>query len=149
MKVRFSPEHLSELIEYEVELNSIPVNITAGRGRNVMVEWRMLDEFDNAGKFFTDSNEGLMLEREFNHRRDFTFDDPTSNISANFYPVDSAIAIRSKDVQVTIMNDRAQAGSGAIGNGTIQLMQHRRLMEDDNKGVLEPLDEVDEHDNGL
>lgn len=47
------------------------------------------------------------------------------------------------------MNDRAQAGSGAIANGTIQLMQHRRLMEDDNKGVLEPLDEVDEHDNGL
>jgi hypothetical protein len=58
MKVRFSPEHLSELIEYEVELNSIPVNVTAGRGSSIVVNWRMLDDFDNAGTFYADSNEG-------------------------------------------------------------------------------------------
>jgi hypothetical protein len=91
-----------------------------------------------------------MIERVYNKRKDWHFEDKTSNISANFYPVDSAIAIRSqKNVQVTIMNDRAQSGSGAVGNGTIQLMQHRRLMEDDNKGVIEPLDEIDEHGNGI
>lgn len=49
------------------------------------------------------------------------------------------------------MNDRAQAGSGAFGSGndTIQLMQNRRLMEDDNKGVIEPLDEMDNDGNGI
>jgi len=42
------------------------------------------------------------------------------------------------------MNDRAQGGSaGVSGNGTIELMQHRRTTEDDNKGVQEPLNETD------
>ena len=42
------------------------------------------------------------------------------------------------------MNDRAQGGSsGVSGNSTIELMQNRRTTEDDNKGVIEPLNETD------
>ena len=71
-----------------------------------------------------------------------------SNISSNYYPVDSAITIRDFNhsrLQVTIMNDRPQGGSSSVtgGNGTIELMQHRRTTEDDNKGVIEPLNETD------
>jgi len=61
--VRFSPKHFTELIEFEVELNSIPVNKTEGRGKNVVLNWKMYDDFDNKGKFFTDSNEAQMMER--------------------------------------------------------------------------------------
>ena len=38
----------------------------------------------------------------------------------NFYPVDSAISIRDGDKFVTVMNDRAQAGTA--DNGAIQLI---------------------------
>jgi hypothetical protein len=41
------------------------------------------------------------------------------------------------------MNDRAQGGSADIRKGAIELMQHRRITEDDNKGVGECLNETD------
>jgi hypothetical protein len=53
IKVRFSPE-LSELIEFEVELNPIPVDDF--QGKDVVVNWKMMNGFDPAGKFWTDSN---------------------------------------------------------------------------------------------
>jgi hypothetical protein len=49
-----------------------------------------------------------------------------------------------KNLQVTVMNDRAQGGSADLsGKANIELMQHRRLTEDDNKGVIEILNEMD------
>lgn len=53
-----------------------------------------------------------------------------SKIPRNYYPVDSAIAMRDKNgsqVQVTIMNDRPQGGSADLSEkATIELMQQRR-----------------------
>jgi len=45
------------------------------------------------------------------------------------------------------LNDRTQAGSAEIEKGVIELIQHRRLIQDDIRGVDEPLNERD--DNGL
>lgn len=39
------------------------------------------------------------------------------------------------------MNDRSQGGS-VLKNGRIELMQNRRLNEDDQRGIDEPLNEV-------
>ena len=67
-------------------------------------------------------------------------------IAANFYPVTSAIAMRdtNSERQVTVMNDRAQGGSADLSqNSTIELMQNRRDLEDDNKGLGEALNETD------
>ena len=71
-------------------------------------------------------------------------------VSANYYPVNTAIAIRDSDsgLQMTVMNDRAQGGS-SIENGTIELMQNRRLFYDDNRGLNEPLDEMDKNGKGI
>lgn len=41
---------------------------------------------------------------------------------------------------MTIMNDRAQGGS-SLASGRIELMQNRRLFEDDARGVSQPLNE--------
>lgn len=43
---------------------------------------------------------------------------------------------------MTVMNDRAQGGS-SLQPGAIELMQNRRLFFDDDRGVVEPLNEVD------
>ena len=43
---------------------------------------------------------------------------------------------------MTVMNDRSQGGS-VIEDGAIELMQNRRLLFDDNRGVAEPLNETD------
>lgn len=109
----------------------------------------MLDGFDPKQKFWTDSNSLQMMERDLYKRSDpkFVIADKYSNISQNYYPIDSAIAMRDqtgKNLQVTVMNDRAQGGSADLsGKANIELMQHRRLTEDDNKGVIEILNEMD------
>ena len=53
-------------------------------------------------------------------------------IPKNYFPVDSAIAMRDlngSNVQVTIMNDRPQGGSAALSDrANIELMQQRRII---------------------
>jgi len=47
------------------------------------------------------------------------------------------------------MNEKSQGGSAGLVNGTIELVQNRRLLHDDNKGVIEPLNETDAQEFGL
>jgi len=150
--VRFSPKYFQELIEFEVELNGIPLSKN-GRGKDLTVNWQFFDGFDPRGVFWTDSNELAMVERHLYTRDSYLYDESHSNISSNYYPVDSAIAMRDQNgsnLQVTIMNDRAQGGSADLSQkASIELMQNRRTTEDDNKGVIEPLNETDRDGVGL
>lgn len=154
IKVRFSPAAFEQIVEFEVELNALSISPNY-RGKDLTVNWQMLDGFDPKQKFWTDSNSLQMIERNLYKRGDprFVIKDKYSNISSNYYPVDSAIAMRDqtgKNLQVTIMNDRAQGGSADLsGKANIELMQNRRLTEDDIKGVAEVLDEFDQQDVGL
>lgn len=54
-----------------------------------------------------------------------------------------------KDVQVTVMNERSQAGSATLTKGTIELMHNRRLLFDDDRGAGEPLNETDGKGYGM
>lgn len=81
----------------------------------------MLD-FDSENTFYTDSNGLEMQKRVLNERQDFTL--VTDEFaSSNYYPINSAIAIRSPatNMQLTVMNDRSQGGS-VLENGSIEIM---------------------------
>jgi hypothetical protein len=147
VKVRYS-QLLKELIEFEVELKEIPVKYY---GKDVTVNWRMYDDFKANKTFWTDSNGLEMQQRRINYNPSYEWYSDKQNISSNYYPVDSAIAIRdsAKHRQVTVMNDRAQGGSAELWNSTIELMQNRRLTQDDNKGVQEILNETDVNGVGI
>lgn len=141
-----------ELIEFDVELNQIP--IADYHGKDVIVNWRLYDDFDPRGVFYTDSNAAEMVKREkyylkanmssLNLRQK---DHPNfQTISGNYYPVDSAIAMRdeAKKIQVTVMNDRAQGGSADLTeHASIELMQHRRVLMEDGLGLPEGLNDYD------
>jgi hypothetical protein len=45
----------NELIQFEVEMNSIPM--ADHQNKDVTVNWKMYDGFDPKGQFWTDSNE--------------------------------------------------------------------------------------------
>jgi len=82
-----------------------------------------------------------------NSRPDFTL--VTDEFaSSNYYPINSAIALRRDTKQLTIMNDRSQGGS-VLSGGSIELMQNRRLMYDDWRGVGEALDEKNDDFVGI
>ena len=74
-------------------------------------------------------------------------------IARNYYPVDSFVQMddTKSDKIVTVLNDRAQGGSADLSSkNTIELMQHRRIMWNDNLGLLESLNETDLYtDHGI
>ena len=172
----------TDFIKFEVTINDMPVALDQ-TGKDVVVDWYMLENFDSGKRFWTDANGLEMVPQQLYMHRDYNY---TSNntVSANFYPVTSAIAIkdynRSRPVttankseggnssspaalaalsklpsfmgqkQVTIMNDRSQAGSAGLRGGkNIEFMQHRRFRKKDNYGVNEPLNELDSKGRGI
>ena len=105
----------------------------------------------NNGVFYTDSNGLQMQKRVLGKRPDFDLKiEGTEHISANYYPINSAITIvdQSKNDAFTILNDRSQGGS-SLKEGRIELMIDRRLMKDDFKGLEEALNETDSSGNPL
>lgn len=68
--------------------------------------------------------------------------DSNLKIESNMYPVTSAIRINDKYSSMFVVVDRPYAGS-SLQNGTIELIQNRRLLHDDNKGTGETLDDIE------
>ena len=95
-------------------MDSIPIN------HEVMVDFTLMN-FDNNQTFYTDSNGLEMQKRVLNYRPTWdiksNYKDSFENITANFYPVTSAIMLKSGDRKLTVLNDRTQAGSSLHTGG--------------------------------
>ena len=125
----------------------LEIPLIDNKGREVVAKWTVHD-FDNDQTFYTDSNSLEMQKRVLDYRPDFTLN-TTMKVNNNYYPVNSAIAMRSNNgMQVTVVNQHSQGGS-SIENGSLELMQNRRLLHDDNKGVTEPLNETQADGRGI
>ena len=136
----------SKLIEFEVKLHGIPVSDNVGR--EVVANWQVV-AFDQAKTFYTDSNGLEMQKRILDYRPDWELTTDEKE-SSNYYPIQQAIAIRdtNSNMQMTVMNDRSQGGS-ALEAGSIELMQDRRLLLDDHRGVGEALNETNASGEGI
>lgn len=103
----------SPLVEWDVNLSPIPVSDK--QGKEVTVNFKVLD-FDNMDIFYTDQS-GLEMANRMLGRRWNNEYYPTShyNISANYYPITNAIAIRDYgdniNDQLTVIVDRTVGGS--------------------------------------
>ena len=80
-----------------------------------------------------------MIQRKRNSRPTYEVDsaEPTSQ---NYYPVNSQIFIKDDSDQLAVLVDRSQGGS-SLKDGCLELMLHRRLLDDDAFGVGEALNE--------
>lgn len=139
------------LIQFDVHIDSIPSEDK--QGKEVVASFDSSGSIYNNGIVYTDSN-GLEMQNRTRDARPTWNLVPTDYVSQNFYPVNTAIAIRDEygegddPAQMTVMNDRAQGGASLV-DGRIQLMQNRRLFYDDGKGVNEALNEVNEFGKGI
>jgi hypothetical protein len=104
-------------------------------------------DIENGGKFFTDSNGFNWIDREVDQRKGYTYN-VTDPVSANFYPVVGGIGISDEKSTLVVTPDRSVGGT-SLRKGEVQIMVHRRLIADDGKGMNEPLDERDEHWQGI
>ncbi|KAK9731131.1 Glycosyl hydrolases family 38 C-terminal beta sandwich domain [Popillia japonica] len=102
------------------------------------------------GVFYTDSNGKQMVKRIRNFREMYTYTNEEP-ISGNYYPITSCILLKDggsdncsqgDNLEIAVLNDRAQGGS-SLEDGQMELMIHRRLLNDDNFGVGEPLNEIE------
>ncbi|XP_072458359.1 lysosomal alpha-mannosidase-like isoform X2 [Notamacropus eugenii] len=125
----------------ELEWTVGPVPVEDGWGKEVI---SLFDsQLETGGLFYTDSNGREILERRRNHRPTWNLKQ-TEPVAGNYYPVNSRIYIKDGQIQLTVLTDRSQGGS-SLRDGSLELMVHRRLLLDDNRGVgealLEPGDE--------
>ncbi|XP_036278768.1 lysosomal alpha-mannosidase isoform X2 [Pipistrellus kuhlii] len=120
-------------LELEWTVGPIPVGDNWGK--------EVISRFDTSletkGLFFTDSNGREILERRRDYRPTWQLNQ-TEPVAGNYYPVNSRIYITDGNMQLTVLTDRSQGGS-SLSDGSMELMVHRRLLRDDNRGVGEPL----------
>lgn len=128
------------ILDVQVKLFGLPN--TPDLGHEVTVNFEAKD-FDNQNVFWTDSNGMAMQKRVLNYRPTWHLKTIQNlNITANYYPIQSCISMRSADGwQMNVMNSRSQGGSVLVP-GRIELMQNRRLNVDDWRGMGEPLNET-------
>ena len=84
-------------------------------GKNVVLNWDFVD-FHGNNELWYDANGLQMVYKQLWKRQDFTMYSQTTKIASNFYPVQSAIVMRDRNLnrQVTIMPDRTMAGSAGL-----------------------------------
>ena len=134
--IRLYHDDEDDLVEVGWRVGPIPVD--DGEGKEVIV--RFCSSLANDGIFFTDSNGRQMVERRLNVRPDYEIN-MTEPTAQNYYPVNSKILIHDSTNQMAVLTDRSQAGS-SLTDGCVELMVHRRLLDDDAFGVGEALNEV-------
>jgi hypothetical protein len=111
-------------------------------GKEVVVQYT--SSIQSAGSFYTDANGREMVPRQYNARGPsyppLVVHEP---VAGNYYPVNNMIALEdsSTDVALTVLTDVSQGGS-SLADGTLELMVHRRIQDDDSRGVQEPLNET-------
>ncbi|XP_063148563.1 lysosomal alpha-mannosidase [Candoia aspera] len=129
----------------ELEWTVGPIPIWDHLGKEIIS--RFETNLQTEGLFYTDSNGREILERRRDYRVTWNLSQ-TEPVAGNYYPVNSRIYIKDQKTQLTVLTDRSQGGS-SLTDGSLELMVHRRLLHDDNRGVGEPLLEPGDYHNGL
>lgn len=93
--VRISLNEVDNFIKHTVQLNEVPIK-NMKIGRDVVVDWYFFDEFDSGNKLWIDANGLEMIPKKLFERRDYDYKF-NNTISANYYPMTSAIAIRDEN----------------------------------------------------
>lgn len=131
--------------EIESRVEAIPVTDKIGKE----VTLNFASGLSNNKTFYTDSN-GLEEQiRVVDYRPTWPLV-VNEAVAGNYYPINSHIGIQDTDSKrkLTILTDRSQGGT-VIKNGEIEIMIHRRTLEDDARGVGEPLNEAGVEGKGL
>ncbi|KDP43185.1 hypothetical protein JCGZ_22737 [Jatropha curcas] len=121
----------------EIEFTIGPIPIEDGIGKEVIT--RMTTNMVTDKVFYTDSNGRDFLKRIRDYRADWNLS-VNQPQAGNYYPLNLGLFITDKKSELSLLVDRATGGA-SIKDGQVELMLHRRTIDDDSRGVGEPLDE--------
>ncbi|CAA0824595.1 Glycosyl hydrolase family 38 protein [Striga hermonthica] len=121
----------------EVEFTIGPIPVDDGFGKEIITQ---ISTGLNTNKtFYTDSNGRDFIRRIRDYRDDWNLE-VYQPIAGNYYPINLGIYLEGETVEVSVLVDRAVGGASLL-DGEIELMLHRRLINDDSRGVGEALNE--------
>eukprot|EP00932_Pfiesteria_piscicida_P000367 SRR837773.10358.p1 GENE.SRR837773.10358~~SRR837773.10358.p1 ORF type:complete len:789 (-),score=310.03 SRR837773.10358:64-2187(-) len=117
-----------------------PIPVGDGKGKEVVS--RFSTDIANNGECFVDSNGREMLPHKKDYRQSWNFTQ-TEPVAGNYFPITTAAFIKDSKAQLTLLTETSQAGSGCVHEGQLEMMVHRDILEDDGRGVGEPLNETE------
>ncbi|OWM66454.1 hypothetical protein CDL15_Pgr013671 [Punica granatum] len=123
----------------EVEFTIGPIPVEDGVGKEVIT--KMTANMATNRVFYTDSNGRDFLKRVRDHRQDWPLN-VTQPVAGNYYPINLGIYTTDQKSEFSVLVDRS-VGGASIKDGEVELMLHRRMLQDDARGVGEALDETD------
>ncbi|XP_017257760.1 alpha-mannosidase [Daucus carota subsp. sativus] len=125
-----------EHAEFEFTIGPIPTDDSLGKEVITKITSNMVTD----KVFYTDSNGRDFLKRVRDFREDWPLQ-VTQPVAGNYYPLNLGIFTMDSKTELSILVDHATGGS-SIEDGEIELMFHRRMIDDDGRGVGEALDET-------
>ena len=133
-----------EYVDIQIDFIKRPIDFiqlsfdSDGVGKEIIS--RVSTNIASKGAFYTDANGRQTLQR-VRDQRSFSYT-VTEPIAANYFPVNSHIYLKdTPGNQLTMLVDRSQGGS-SLHDGELELMVHRRCLDDDAFGVDEALNEM-------
>ncbi|KAL5754442.1 hypothetical protein ACOSP7_022662 [Xanthoceras sorbifolium] len=122
----------------EVEYTIGPIPTEDGVGKEIIS--RMTANMVTEKVFYTDSNGREFLKRVRDYRADWNLS-VNQPVAGNYYPLNLGIFTTDKKSEFSVLVDRATGGA-SIEDGEVEIMLHRRILQDDGRGVGEALDET-------
>ncbi|KAJ0096736.1 hypothetical protein Patl1_29103 [Pistacia atlantica] len=124
------------LMIFMLKVGPIPTNDSVGKEVISQITANMVTD----KTFYTNSNGRDFLKRVRDYRADWNLS-VNQPVAGNYYPLNLGIYTKDKKSELSVLVDRATGGA-SIKDGQVELMLHRRLLEDDGRGVGEALDEM-------
>ncbi|KAF3443132.1 hypothetical protein FNV43_RR17053 [Rhamnella rubrinervis] len=122
----------------EIEYTVGPIPIDDGIGKEIVT--KLTSSVKNDKKFYTDSNGRDFIERIRDYRKDWNLE-VNQPVAGNYYPINLGIYLKDNNTELSVLADRSVGGSSIV-DGELELMLHRRLLCDDDRGVAEALNET-------
>jgi hypothetical protein len=95
--VRIDMNDIDNFVKFHVSTNDVPISQDQ-TGKDIIVDWHMLEGFNTDDKFWVDANGMQMVYKTLNKREEYDFKDADTDaalsVSANYYPITSAIAVK-------------------------------------------------------
>ncbi len=122
------------------QINDLPFEFKYRDGIGKEIITRYSTDFVNNGEFYTDANGRQSIKRTRDKMEKFEKND---NVASNYYPITSHMFMTDSEsgYRMNVLTDRAQGG-GSIEDGQLELMLHRRLVQQDYCVFNEPLNET-------
>ena len=145
------PKSNVSLADLEIEWMVGPIPIDDDQGKEFIHRLSM-ESWNNTGSFYTDANGRQNVKRQRNVRIDYDLGNAATEepVASNYYPINAWISMKNDqdDKMVTMVTDRSSGGS-SITDDALEIMIHRRLLDDDAFGVQQALNETEFGQRGV